>query len=68
MDLEFDVSDWVQLKISPMKGVMSVGNKGKLNPQYVGLYQILKCVDKVHYELGLPNKLALAHPISFLYA
>ncbi|WMV50783.1 hypothetical protein MTR67_044168 [Solanum verrucosum] len=31
-DLEFDVDDWVYLKISPMKGVMRFGKKGKLSP------------------------------------
>ncbi|WMV45914.1 hypothetical protein MTR67_039299 [Solanum verrucosum] len=36
-DLEFDVNDWVYLKISPMKGVMRFGKKGKLSPRYVGL-------------------------------
>ncbi|WMV14121.1 hypothetical protein MTR67_007506 [Solanum verrucosum] len=33
-DLEFDVNDWVYLKISPMKGVMRFGKKGKLSPHY----------------------------------
>jgi len=37
-DLEFDVNDWVYLKISPMKGVMRFGKKGKLSPRYVGPY------------------------------
>ncbi|XP_070036932.1 uncharacterized protein, partial [Nicotiana tomentosiformis] len=35
-DLEFEVGDWVFLKISPMKGVMSFGKKGKLSPRYIG--------------------------------
>ncbi|WMV57916.1 hypothetical protein MTR67_051301 [Solanum verrucosum] len=44
-DLEFDVHDWVYLKISPMKGVMRFGKKGKLSPRYVGPYQILRRVE-----------------------
>ncbi|WMV25976.1 hypothetical protein MTR67_019361 [Solanum verrucosum] len=32
-DLEFEVNDWVYLKILPMKGVMRFGKKGKLSPQ-----------------------------------
>ncbi|WMV29592.1 hypothetical protein MTR67_022977, partial [Solanum verrucosum] len=63
-DLEFDVHDWVYLKISSMKGVMSFGKKGKLSPQYVGPYQILRRVGKIAYELDLPNELASVHPIS----
>jgi hypothetical protein len=30
--LEFIVGDWFFLKISPMRGVMWFGKKGKLNP------------------------------------
>ncbi|KAH0697960.1 hypothetical protein KY289_015442 [Solanum tuberosum] len=62
-DLEFEVNDWVYLKISPMKGVMRFGKKGKLSPRYVGPYRILKCIGKVAYELDLPNELAPVHPI-----
>ncbi|XP_060178236.1 uncharacterized protein LOC132608184, partial [Lycium barbarum] len=44
-DLEFLVDDWVFLKVSPMKGVMRFGKKGKLSPRYIGPYRILrKCV------------------------
>ena len=31
--LEFEVDDWVYLKVSPMKGVMRFGKKGKLSPR-----------------------------------
>nr|XP_016507645.1 PREDICTED: uncharacterized protein LOC107825315 [Nicotiana tabacum] len=37
--LEFQVDDWVFLRVSPMKGVMQFGKKGKLSPRYVGLYR-----------------------------
>jgi len=30
--LEFEVDNWVYLKVSPMKGVMRFGKKGKLGP------------------------------------
>ncbi|WMV50576.1 hypothetical protein MTR67_043961 [Solanum verrucosum] len=56
-DLEFEVHNWVYLKISPMKGVMRFGKKGKLS-----LYHILRRVGKVSYELELPNELASVHP------
>ena len=35
-EVEFQVDDWVFLKVSPMKGVMRFGKKGKLSPIYVG--------------------------------
>ena len=41
-DLEFLIDDWIYLKVSPMKGVMRFGKKGKLSPRYVGPYKILK--------------------------
>ncbi|XP_069152031.1 uncharacterized protein [Solanum lycopersicum] len=42
--LEFNVGDQVYMKISPMKGVMRFGRKGKLSPRYVGPYEILQRV------------------------
>ncbi|WMV07931.1 hypothetical protein MTR67_001316 [Solanum verrucosum] len=39
-ELEFEFDDWVYFKISPMKGAMRFGKKGKLSPRYVGTYQI----------------------------
>ena len=55
-ELEFQVDDWVFLKVSPMKGVMGFGKKVKLSPRYVGPYKILKMIGKVEYELELPAK------------
>ncbi|KAH0709204.1 hypothetical protein KY284_010631 [Solanum tuberosum] len=62
-DLEFEVDDWVYLKISPMKGVMWFGKKGKLSTRYVGPYEILKNVVKVAYDLKFPIELAPVHPV-----
>ncbi|WMV37720.1 hypothetical protein MTR67_031105 [Solanum verrucosum] len=62
-DLEFEVGDWVYLKISPMKSVMRFCKKEKLRPRYVGPYEILKRVEKVSYELKLPIEFAPVHPV-----
>ena len=35
-ELEFQVDDWIFLKVSPMTGVMRFGKKGKFSPRYVG--------------------------------
>ena len=35
-ELEFQIDDWVFLKVSPTKGVIIFGKKGKLSPRYVG--------------------------------
>ena len=37
-DVLFEIGDWVFLKVSPMKGVMRFGKKGKLAPRYIGSY------------------------------
>ncbi|KAH0669343.1 hypothetical protein KY285_023504 [Solanum tuberosum] len=59
--LEFEVDDWVYLKVSPMNGVMRFGKKGKLSPRYIGPYRIAKKIGKVAYELELPQELAAVH-------
>ncbi|WMV09043.1 hypothetical protein MTR67_002428 [Solanum verrucosum] len=62
-ELEFQVDDWVFLKVSPMKGLMTFGKKGKVSPRYVGPYRILKRIGKVAYELELRVDLAAVHPV-----
>ena len=62
-ELEFQVDDWVFMNVSPLKGVMRFGKKGKLSPRYVGPYKIMKRVGKVAYELELPTELAAVHPV-----
>ena len=62
-DLEFQIGDWVFLKVSPMRGVMRFGRKGKLSPRYIGPYQIVRRIGKVAYELDLPSDLEAVHPV-----
>ena len=62
-NLEFEEGDTMYLKISPMKGVVRFGKKGKLSHRYVGPYDILQSVGKVSYELKLPSELASIHPV-----
>ncbi|KAH0754464.1 hypothetical protein KY290_024734 [Solanum tuberosum] len=61
--LEFRVGDWVYLKVSPMKGVVRFGKKGKLSPRYVGPYKVMRRIGKVAYELELPSEMNLVHPV-----
>ena len=61
--LEFRVGDWVYLKVSPMKGVVRFGKKGKLSPRYVGPYKVMRRIGKVAYELELPSEMDLVHPV-----
>nr|GEU54918.1 retrovirus-related Pol polyprotein from transposon TNT 1-94 [Tanacetum cinerariifolium] len=55
--LEFSVGDYVFLKVSPWKGVVRFGKKGKLAPRYVGPFEIIKNVGPVAYRLDLPEEL-----------
>ncbi|KAH0715068.1 hypothetical protein KY284_007973 [Solanum tuberosum] len=61
--LEFKIDDWVYLKVSPMKGVMRFGKKGKFSPRYIGPYRIAKRISSVAYELELTLELAVVHPV-----
>ncbi|GKB60770.1 putative reverse transcriptase domain-containing protein [Tanacetum coccineum] len=59
--LEFQVGDRVMLKVSPRKGVIRFGKRGKLNPRYIGPFKILKRVGLVVYTLELPEELSNVH-------
>ncbi|GJU55609.1 reverse transcriptase domain-containing protein [Tanacetum coccineum] len=56
--LEFKVGDRVMLKVSPWKGVIRFGKKGKLAPRYVGPFEILERIGPVAYRLRLPEELS----------
>ncbi|KAA0041710.1 putative retroelement [Cucumis melo var. makuwa] len=62
-DLEFDVGDKVFLKVAPMKGVLRFERRGKLNPRFVGSFQILKRIGPVAYHLALPPSLSAVHDV-----
>ncbi|GJU63015.1 hypothetical protein Tco_1244850 [Tanacetum coccineum] len=59
--MEFQVGDKVMLKVSPWKGVVRFGKRGKLNPRYVGPFKVLKKVGAVAYKLKLPQELSRVH-------
>ncbi|XP_060178387.1 uncharacterized protein LOC132608377 [Lycium barbarum] len=62
-ELEFSVGDHVFLRVSPMKGVLRCGKKGKLIPRYIGPYEILEKIGAVAYRLALPPELSTVHSV-----
>ncbi|XP_055830927.1 uncharacterized protein LOC129899957 [Solanum dulcamara] len=63
MDITLEAGEKALLKVSPIKGVMRFGKKGKLNPCYIGSSDILDCVVLVAYRLVLPPRLFGIHPM-----
>ncbi|KAL4592379.1 hypothetical protein LXL04_005371 [Taraxacum kok-saghyz] len=59
--LEFQVGDQVLLKVSPWKGMVRFGKRGKLNPHYIGPFENLARIGPVAYKHKLPQELQNVH-------
>ncbi|GKB98533.1 putative reverse transcriptase domain-containing protein [Tanacetum coccineum] len=59
--LEFQVVDRVMLKVSPWKGVVHFGKRGKLNPRVCKPFQGDRKTRTVTYKLELPQQLSRVH-------
>ncbi|GJV34267.1 putative reverse transcriptase domain-containing protein [Tanacetum coccineum] len=60
---EFEVGDKVMLKLAPWKGVIPFGKRGKLNPCYIGPFQIIERIGPVAYRVELPQELNRVHNV-----
>ncbi|GJV10649.1 hypothetical protein Tco_1352190 [Tanacetum coccineum] len=59
--LEFHVGGKVMLEVSPWKGVIRFGKRGKLNPRYIEPFKILAKVGTVAFILELSQQLSRVH-------
>jgi len=55
--LEFNIEDYVFLKIFPTKGVIRFGAREKLSPRYIGPLEVVERMEEVAYKLALPPSL-----------
>ncbi|XP_020684299.1 uncharacterized protein LOC110100917 [Dendrobium catenatum] len=61
--VEFQVGDFVYVKVSRMKGVSRFGRVSKLSPRYVGPFEILERIGKSTYRLLLSDQLSYVHNV-----
>nr|GFB05835.1 retrotransposon protein, putative, Ty3-gypsy subclass [Tanacetum cinerariifolium] len=58
---KFEVGDKVMLKVSPWRGVIRFGKRGKLSPRFIGPFKVIERIGPVAYKLKLPDKLRGIH-------
>jgi hypothetical protein len=61
--LQFQVGDYVYLRVSPTKGVQRFGIKGKLARRCIGPFEITEACGLAAYRLCLPTQLAAIHDV-----
>ncbi|XP_060675534.1 uncharacterized protein LOC132804976 [Ziziphus jujuba] len=50
-------------KLSPWKGVVRFGQRGKLSPRYIGPYEIVERIGPVAYRVDLSEELSRVHDV-----
>ncbi|GJR28540.1 putative reverse transcriptase domain-containing protein [Tanacetum coccineum] len=66
LNMKADIATYVSkcltcAKVSPWKGVIRFGKRGKLSPRYIKSFKIIKMIGHVAYKLELPEKLCGIH-------
>ena len=53
----------VFLRISPWKGVLRFGKRGKLSPRYIGPYRIVERIGEVAFMIPNPSHVLTEQPV-----
>ncbi|KAI0501334.1 hypothetical protein KFK09_016278 [Dendrobium nobile] len=56
--VQFQIDDFLYVKVSPMKGVSRFGRVSKLIPRYVGPFEIIERIGKSAYRLLLSDQMS----------
>ncbi|XP_070040181.1 uncharacterized protein [Nicotiana tomentosiformis] len=51
--------------VSPMKGIIRFGRKGKFSLRFIGPFEVLRRIGEVAYELALPPSVLGVHPVFY---
>jgi hypothetical protein len=65
-ELNFEVGDFVYLKVLPMRGLHRFKVRGKLAPRFIGSFKILEKKGEVAYQLELPPQLSDVHDVFYV--
>jgi hypothetical protein len=60
---QYEVGDYVYLKVSPAKGVQRFGVKGKLAPRYMGPYEVIEVCGPMAYRIRLLERFSAVHNV-----
>ena len=63
-NIEFQVGEFVFLRVSPIRGVKRFGANGKLRPQFIGPFEVLDRVGAVAYKIAMLPSLSLVHDVT----
>jgi hypothetical protein len=62
-ELNFEVGDFMYLKVSPMRVLRRFKVQCQLTPRFIGPFKILEKRDEVSYQLELPLQLSDVHDL-----